>query len=160
MTQKYFIIILSASVLWTGCTPNAEKLPSGENKLSPSLIESPASASGNTDTSKVPVISFSETSHHFGEVIAGEKVSYTFKFKNTGSAPLLVTQVSASCGCTVPEYSKDPVKPGKEGYINVTYNSAGKSGMESKTVTVLANTTPASKTLTISAEVIQPEKIQ
>nr|HNH67158.1 DUF1573 domain-containing protein [Bacteroidia bacterium] len=70
-------------------------------------------------------------------ITEGEIVSYNFKFKNSGKAPLIITQASASCGCTVPEYSKDPIAPGQEGFIKVTFNSEGKHGMTSKTITYL-----------------------
>lgn len=140
------------------CTPQPEKLPTGENKLSPDIVDNPATANGKADSSNVPEFYFAETTHHFGEITAGEKVSYTFKFKNTGGSQLVITQVKGSCGCTVPEYSKNPVQPGDEGEIKVTFDSNGKSGMESKSITVLANTLPATKVLTISADVIQPVK--
>ena len=78
---------------------------------------------------------------------------FNFKFKNIGKAPLIVSSASASCGCTVPEYSKDPVLAGQEGFIKVTFNSEGKHGMVSKTVTLLANTIPNTKVLTISADI-------
>ena len=152
------IISLLFILSFAACNPKPEKLPGGENKLSPDIVENPATANGEADSSEVPKFYFEETSHHFGEITAGEKVSHVFKFKNIGGSQLVITQVSGSCGCTVPEYSKNPVPPGDEGEIKVTFDSNGKSGMESKTVTVLANTIPATKVLTISAEVIQPVK--
>jgi len=156
MTNK--IISLLFILSFVACNPQPEKLPGEENRLSPDIVENPATANGEADTSKVPKFYFAETSHHFGEITAGQKVSYVFKFKNIGGSQLVITQVSGSCGCTVPEYSKNPVLPGREGEIKVTFDSNGKSGMESKTITVLANTIPATKVLTISAEVIQPVK--
>lgn len=140
------------------CNPKQEKLPSGENKLSPDIVNNPSTANGEADSSKVPEFYFAETSHHFGEIHEGEKVSYIFKFKNVGGSQLVITQAKGSCGCTVPEYSKNPVPVGGEGEIKVTFDSNGRSGMESKTVTILANTIPATKVLTISAEVLQPVK--
>jgi hypothetical protein len=156
MTNK--IISLLFILSFVACNPEPEKTPGGDNRLSPDIVENPATANGEADTSKVPKFSFAETSHHFGEITAGQKVSYVFKFKNSGGSQLVITQVSGSCGCTVPEYSKNPVSPGGEGEIKVTFDSNGKSGMESKTITVLANTIPATKVLTISAEVMQPVK--
>ncbi|MEO8148044.1 MAG: DUF1573 domain-containing protein [Bacteroidia bacterium] len=123
------------------------------NKLSPDLINNPASASGESK-GNLPVFEWAETRFHFGDVKAGEKVTHTFKFKNIGTADLVIASVSPSCGCTVPVWSKEPVKPGDEGKIDVTFNSEGKSGMESKTIAVLANTIPSTRVLTISAEVI------
>jgi hypothetical protein len=152
------IILLLLLLPFIACNPKQEKLPNGENKLSPDIVDNPATANGIADSSTVPKFYFAESTHHFGEITAGEKVSYVFKFKNVGGSALVITQAKGSCGCTVPEYSKNPVQPGDEGEIKVTFDSNGRSGMESKTVTVLANTVPATKVLTISAEVIQPVK--
>ena len=152
------IISLLFILPFIACNHKQEKLPNGENKLSPDIVDNPATANGTADSSTVPKFYFAESSHHFGEITAGEKVSYVFKFKNTGGSALVITQAKGSCGCTVPEYSKNPVQPGDEGEIKVTFDSNGRAGMESKTVTILANTIPATKVLTISAEVIQPVK--
>ncbi len=155
MKNNLLLILLIA---FLSCRQEKEKLPSGEEKYSTEIIENPASASGSSDEKKIPEFSFVETRHHFGAIMQGEKVSYVFKFKNTGNADLVIASVQASCGCTVPEYSKEAVKPGGEGHVKVTYDSAGKHGMESKTVTVVANTVPATKVLTISAEIISEQK--
>ena len=138
-----FIIVFAIS----SCN---KKNPS--DKLSPDLINNPASASGE-NKGNLPVFEWTETRFDFGEVKEGEKVTHTFVFKNIGKADLIITSVSPSCGCTVPVWSKEPVKPGDEGKIDVTFNTAGKSGMESKTIAVLANTVPSTRVLTISAEV-------
>ncbi len=123
------------------------------NKLSPELINNPASASGESKTN-LPVFEWAETRYDFGDVKEGEQVTHTFTFKNSGNADLIIASVSPSCGCTVPVWSKEPVKPGNEGKIDITFNTAGKSGQESKTVAVLANTVPSTRVLTVSAQVI------
>jgi len=153
MHFKFASLLLIVSFL--ACNPPEEKLPSGESKLSPDIVNNPSTANGEADSSTAPKFYFAETSHHFGEIKEGEKVSYVFKFKNVGGSQLVITQAKGSCGCTVPEYSKNPVAPGDEGEIKVTFDSNGRSGMESKTVTIVANTIPATKVLTISAEVLQ-----
>ena len=136
------------------CNQKKETLPNGEEKVSPEIIDNPATASGETYSDKPAEFKFEETNHHFGDINAGEIVSYEFKFINSGGKDLVITQATGSCGCTVPEYSKEPIKPGGSGKIKVTFNSEGKSGMQSKTVTILANTIPNTKVLTISAEII------
>jgi hypothetical protein len=143
----------------TSCGQKEGETPAQE-KLSPEMISNPATAETTADPNDIPLpeFTFEVDQHHFGVITQGEKVSYSFKFKNTGKAPLIISSANASCGCTVPEYTKDPVAPGDEGHINVTYNSDGKAGMESKTVTLIANTIPNTKVLTISAEVLVPEK--
>ena len=96
--------------------------------------------------------------HDFGKIIQGEIVTYAFKFENTGKSDLLVSAVSASCGCTATKYSKDPVAPGSDGFIQVTFISEGRKGFQNKTVTVLANTQPNKTTLRLKAVVVIPEK--
>jgi hypothetical protein len=138
---------------------NSSKNNESESKISPEIVNNPATANTTGDNPQaVPVFTFETDNHEFGEIIQGERVSYAFKFKNTGEAPLVISNASASCGCTVPEYTKSPVEPGEEGFINVTFDSAGKSGMVSKTVTLIANTTPNTKILTISADIQTPKE--
>jgi hypothetical protein len=123
------------------------------DKISPELIENPATASGESKEGKVPVFEFETTNHHFGEIKEGDIVTFTFKFKNKGNADLFIITAKASCGCTIPAYSKEGVHPGDEGKVDVSFDSHGKSGMVSKTITVIANTIPNTKVLTISAEI-------
>lgn len=80
-----------------------------------------------------------ETVHDFGKIKRNVPVSYKFTFRNSGDSPLIIASVNASCGCTVTDYSKDPVPGGGEGYVKATYNAAN-PGTFSKTVTVNANT--------------------
>lgn len=148
------VFLLLASV---SCKSGGEK--DAVNNISPEVVNNPATANTKTEgTDAVPVFTFETDNHEFGEIVQGERVSYAFKFKNTGDAPLVISSASASCGCTVPEYTKVPVEPGEEGFINVTFDSAGKSGMVSKTVTLIANTIPNTKVLTISADIKAPKE--
>jgi hypothetical protein len=100
-------------------------------------------AFGATAASKsegTPKIQFNETSHDFGVIKAKNgPVSYSFEFSNIGDGPLLILSASASCGCTRPDYPKDPVKAGKKGKIKVTFNPKGRGGEFTKTVTVRTN---------------------
>ncbi|KAA6312712.1 hypothetical protein EZS27_036401 [termite gut metagenome] len=86
-------------------------------------------------------IKFDTLTHDFGTFSEKESVvSYTFKFTNTGGSPLVIHQATASCGCTVPEYTKEPIQPGKTGVVSVTYNGAGKQpGHFKKTITLRTN---------------------
>lgn len=99
-------------------------------------------------------VEFYEDTHNFGEIKEGEKVSHVFKFKNTGENDLVLQNVKPSCGCTTPDWSKDPVAPGEEGFVKVEFDSKAKNGMQKKSVTVVANTTPKAKILTFSGEVV------
>ena len=86
------------------------------------------------------VMTFEEKSHDFGTIKEADgPVSHTFEFTNTGDEPLVIINVNASCGCTRPEYSKEPIKPGKTGKIKVTYNPAGRPGEFSKDVKIRTN---------------------
>ena len=126
-----------------------------DNSISTDLVNNPNSASGDVDMGKLPVFKFESEEHDFGRISDGEKVSYTFKFKNAGKSDLIISDAKATCGCTVADYPKTPVKPGQESGIVVSFNSEGRKGIQHKTVTVVANTQPNSKVLTIKAEVIE-----
>lgn len=123
-------------------------------KASTESINIPASA----DSARVqealekgmPTITFDKTEHDFGIVTQGEKAEYHFKFTNTGDADLLISNATASCGCTVPEYSKEPIKPGGHGFIKVIFNSDKREDKFSKEVYVTANTSPAETVLRIT----------
>ena len=127
----------------------------GKEHISPDIIENPATASGNDNEKKLPAFDFVESSHDFGTIASGEIKSVEFKFTNSGNADLIIAQVTGSCGCTVAKYPEEKIEPGDEGSISVTFNSEGQAGQIAKTVTVLANTIPATKVLTISAEVLK-----
>lgn len=84
-------------------------------------------------------VEFAAETYDFGTVVAGEKVPHKFKFTNTGENPFVITNVKASCGCTTPNYSTEPVAPGESGYIDVEFNSAGRPGVANKAITVTGN---------------------
>jgi Protein of unknown function (DUF1573) len=85
-----------------------------------------------------PQIKFEKTTHDFGNIPQGTPVTTTFTFKNAGKAPLVLSNVQASCGCTTPSYTKEPIAPGKTGTITATYNAAG-AGQFNKSITVTSN---------------------
>ncbi len=101
----------------------------------------------------LPAFSFEKTEHDFGTIKEGEKVSYTFKFKNTGEAPLIISKVQPSCGCTAPDWSKEPIPVGGEGFVKVEFDSNGKPNIQQKSVNVTANTWPQVTTLRFKAMV-------
>lgn len=100
-------------------------------------------------------ISFEKSTHDFGKVMQDSENSYRFKFTNTGSEPLVITNVQASCGCTAPNYPKHPIKPGESDEILVEYRPGKQEGQQNKTVTVTANTEPAQTVLNITANVLK-----
>ena len=126
-----------------------------DNAIPTDVVNNPATASSDKGTDKTPVFQFAEESHDFGTITQGEKISYAFRFKNTGSGDLVIRAANGSCGCTVPEFPKEAIAPGKEGVIKVTFNSEGKEGAQNKTVTLIANTIPNTKVLTITGDVVK-----
>jgi hypothetical protein len=127
--------------------------------LLPVLFYSYSCQSGNNkNAAKVPgqdtaVISFNEYEHDFGRIAEGEKVACTFTFENTGKGVLVVTSVTTSCGCTVPKYETKPVSPGGKGTLEVIFDSYGRSGRQTKTITVNSNATKKVVLLRITGEV-------
>jgi hypothetical protein len=128
-----------------------------DKHLSGDLVTSPKSAQSPSD--KKPVISFDKNEFDFGKILQGEVVSYTFHFKNTGNAPLLITSVDKSCGCTASDYPRDPIQPGGTGEIKITYDSKGHHGFQSKVLIVNSNTMPSQTAIRIKAEVRTPEQL-
>ena len=128
---------------------------STKDRIPADVVTNPNSASGDQEN-LLPVIEFEKDIHDFGKLIAGEKAVYTFKFKNTGKSDLVISQVHSSCGCTVPRYPKEPIKPGGEGQIKVTFDSSGRKGVQNKTITVVSNCQPNSAVVRIKAQVITP----
>lgn len=102
-----------------------------------------------------PVITFENTEHDFGKINEADgRVTTVFSFKNEGMEPLVLSNVRASCGCTTPKWTREPIEPGQTGEITVTYNPSGRPGRFTKTITVTSNATEGTKKLTIKGEVI------
>ena len=131
----------------------------GENSISTDVISDNRTAENPNAQNAEPKFKFNESEFDFGTITDGEKVSHTFRFTNVGNADLVITSATASCGCTVPKHSKEPIPPGKTGEIEVTFNSEGKgSGVSvTKDVTIIANTNPVQTILQIKA-VVLPKK--
>ncbi|MGE0090495.1 MAG: DUF1573 domain-containing protein [Bacteroidales bacterium] len=101
-----------------------------------------------------PEITFDTLFYDFGDLTQGEKASVTFKFKNTGTADLLILDAYSTCGCTIPEYSNQPVASGEEGKVEVVFDSANRSGLQNKTITLKINNHQGEKSLWIKANVV------
>ena len=124
-------------------------------KAKPTAVSNNASQGTNSSAAAAEYakMTFEETQYNFGNIQQGEKVSHTFKFTNEGKAPLLISDIKTSCGCTTPSYTKTPVKPGEQGEIEVQFNSAGKSGIQNKNITIIANVEGGSSRLLIKGNV-------
>ena len=151
MKMKHiFPILLVTLGMFASCGGN------GNDKLSTELVNNPKSAEQTSD--KEAIISFDKMEHEFGKILQGEVVTYSFHFTNTGNAPLLITNVNTSCGCTVGEFPHDPIKPGEDGFIKATYDSKGHHGFQSRALTVSSNTNPSTTTLRFKADVMTPDE--
>ncbi len=108
--------------------------------------------SKQTASAKMPKITFSEKGiYDFGTLTEGDTVEHVFAFTNTGEFPLIINNITASCGCTTPEWPREPVAPGAKSSVRVRFNSRGKQGEQSKTITIFANTDPAMTDLQFKA---------
>lgn len=97
---------------------------------------------------------FTEYEHDFGNVTEGEKVAYIFTFKNSGTSDLVIESATTSCGCTVPDFDKKPVGPDREGKMEVVFDTSGRNGRQTKTITVRSNAATPVVLLKITAVVI------
>jgi hypothetical protein len=103
-----------------------------------------------------PQIQFDEVKYDFNSVVQGGTVTHTFKFKNVGTAPLIVSNIQVSCGCTTPEWTKEPIAPGKTGSLTAHFNSSGKLGMQNKVLTIESNSVGGAATVALVGEVKEP----
>lgn len=125
------------------------ELEGGKN--TPSTV--PAEEPEQKPEGPLPAFKFEEEEFDFGTINEGDVVEHTFKFKNTGEAPLIIQNAQGSCGCTVPTWPHEPIPVGGEGVITAKFNSKGKSNLQNKTVTITANTWPKQTRLRIKAQV-------
>jgi hypothetical protein len=102
---------------------------------------------------KKTTMQFYETKHSFGSVTIGRVLTHTFRYKNTGSFPLLICKADVSCGCTVPRFPDDPIAPGMDGEFTVEFNTAGKSGFQQKNIIVHSNSLPEAVSISVEADV-------
>ncbi|MBC5774485.1 DUF1573 domain-containing protein [Pontibacter sp. KCTC 32443] len=126
----------------TATATDATAAPATETTVDNPNIATTEQAAATPANPNAPVITFKETVYDFGTVKQGEVVNHTFTFTNTGKEPLIIENASASCGCTVPEWTKTPIAPGETGEVKVQFNSTGKAGQQSPMVTIRANTDP------------------
>jgi hypothetical protein len=150
--MKNIFLLITAIVVFSSCQDMAKKVD--DSKLSTDLVKNGKTSVTNPD-SKVGSAEFTfvEEEHDFGLLVDGEKVAYSFVFTNTGDAPLIISNAKGSCGCTVPNWPKDPIAPGEKGSIDVSFNSSGRKGIQNKAVTLTANTNPNRKIIKIKAEI-------
>jgi len=136
-------VVTFASCQQKGSSESATATDSTATTMVSSAVSAPDAA----------VMTFETINYDFGKIKEGEKVVYEFKFKNTGKTPLIISNATATCGCTVPETPKDPIKPGAEGVIKVVFDSTGKSGLQDKVVSITSNGNPTINEVHLTGEV-------
>ena len=142
------IFLVASLALLVSCQDGAAKKITNANPVNTTQASQPAV---KTDS---PVMSFDKTTHDFGTIKEGEKVTTKFSFTNTGKSDLIIVDARGSCGCTVPEYPKNtPIKPGDTQTITVSFDSSNKPGVQQKSVTLSANTASGREMLRIKANV-------
>ena len=151
--MRKFISIISVIFL-TACGSQVSDLELRVAKLE-TEIASMRKGGGSTivPAGAFPKFTFDQEEHNFGQIRDGDIVSHTFRFTNSGEAPLIISKATAACGCTVPQWPKQPIPAGGSGEIQVQFDSSNKPGMQNKVVTITANTESKVKKLLIRAQV-------
>ncbi len=118
--------------------------------------DKPSLSNVGNDNENQATFKFTEEEFNFGTIMQGDQVKHDFQFTNTGKEPLIISNAAGSCGCTVPEWPKEPIAPGAKSVIKVTFNSAGKQGVQDKTVTLQSNGTPNPMVIHLKGNVDKP----
>lgn len=155
---KYTLLALSV-VLITSCkkentTDKVEEKTEATTTVDGLEKATPVKEEGAVDPAVAPVMSFESDTYDFGDVKASTKTEKVVEFTNTGKSPLVIKNAKASCGCTVPDYSKEPVAPGETGTIKVSYKAPATNGKQTKTVTLTTNTVGKTERFKITANVV------
>lgn len=137
--KNLFLALIAATMFMVACNSNGNNVADN--------------SSGTSATADGPAMKFEKETHDFGKIKQGDKVTYEFKFTNTGKSPLIIKDAIASCGCTKPEWPSAPIKPGENGAIKVTFDSRSKMGLQDKQITITANTNPAQNLVHLIGEV-------
>lgn len=144
----YFSVILM--LVFVGCKDNATA-KIDENNLENAKVRDAQIPQG------FAVISFDKTEHDFGVINEGEVVETSFVITNTGKVDLVITDAFATCGCTVPDWPKEPIKPKEKGILKVAFDSNGRQNKQQKTITLVTNTENGKETVSITT-FVTPKK--
>jgi len=153
MRKVVVLSVLSLSLMTLSCKDNAANKVKNENLELAKERDKEIKIGG-------PKINFDNAEHDFGVINEGDVVETTFAFTNSGKSELVIYSAKGSCGCTIPEWPKEPVMPGEQGLIKVKFNSAGKPNLQQKKVTLLTNTAEGTEILTIKAQVTPKSQVQ
>lgn len=153
--MKNISIVIFTAFALMACSNNAQQTEESIARQSAIEDSSPLveAATSEPIEENAPTIEFVNDIYEFGVVKEGEEVKHVYEFKNTGESPLIIANVSASCGCTTPEYSQQPINPGEKGSITVVFDSQNQVGKQQKIITVLSNAEPSRTILQLKGEV-------
>ena len=146
MKNNIFLAIISGVIFISSCTNENKQATAEQNDVPLENVDSNEGGIGRME--------FTESAYDFGQISEGEIVNHTFTFKNTGDHPVILAQVSASCGCTTPTYTSTPILPGKTGQIEVEFNSDGQVGQQQKIITIASNAESNIMTVQLKGEVL------
>lgn len=155
MNYKSISMAILATLALTSCKKEAGINPTGtvtEQTDKPVTVAEPKVVDPNAKYGKMD---FASLEHDFGQINGDDKVETTFTFTNNGEADILISDAKGSCGCTVPEYPKEPIAPGEKGEIKVSFSPKGKNGMQHKTVTLFTNTAAGFEKLSVKANIVK-----
>jgi hypothetical protein len=154
-------LVFLALITFISCTNNSQK--DEETAIDKPLLENESekvsfgSQEPNGGAENAAIITLDNDIYDFGVVSEGEKVKHVYNFTNTGKSPLILSNVSASCGCTTPEYSKHPINPGEKGSVTVVFDSQNQVGIQQKIISILSNAEPSQTILQLKGEVKKGE---
>jgi hypothetical protein len=149
------IFLLCLLLLINSCAENKNTEPlviEEEGKIPVSVINNPRT-SDNLRADAIGELVFTDTLHEFFNVKEGDIVAFDFEYTNVGKKDVIITEAIASCGCTVPEFKREPIKPGEKGNITVKFNSAQKKGANYKNIKIKSNANPGEQIISIKAMV-------
>ena len=153
MSKLFFYIFLLT--FFTSCNDNQKKNNGLEEvrldgkTSNADIVRMPITADTPLDTNNIAKITLEETDFNFGSVNEGDVVKHTFKLKNVGNQPLLITDIRTTCGCTVPTWNKSPIAANANDQVEVKFDTKGKANEQVKKITIIANTFPAETELII-----------
>lgn len=140
MKKLFIIAVAGLAISFSACNSNKSSQENTQDSVS-------------ADSTGAATIVFENPVYDFGKATDGDKISHDFTFTNTGTSPLIITNASASCGCTVPDYPHEPIAPGASGIIKVVFDTSGKVGLQNKQVIIASNAATPSTELFIKGEV-------
>lgn len=153
MKKIIALLVLSLGLMTISCNENAAKKIKSENLELAKERDEEIKIGG-------PKLKFDKTEHDFGVINEGDVVETVFSFTNSGKSELIITSAKGSCGCTVPEWPKEPIMPGESGEIKVKFNSDRRPNLQQKQITLVTNTGQGKEILKIKAQVTPKSKVQ